>query len=121
MSSPSSSPSPTSTSSSEGPRVGHLSPGDVPLEARGSSALLASIKLWHDVDSVVTEDFLGELRERYCISEGYGLFAPRPGQRPYDQFPQGFGLTVGALKAGLRFPLHPVIEDCLRKWGISSS
>ncbi|CAL9757942.1 unnamed protein product [Musa acuminata subsp. burmannicoides] len=49
------------------------------------------------------------------------LSAPRPGQRPYDQFPQGFGLTAGALEAGLRFPLHPVIEDCLRKWGISPS
>uniref|UniRef100_A0A804J724 Transposase (putative) gypsy type domain-containing protein n=1 Tax=Musa acuminata subsp. malaccensis TaxID=214687 RepID=A0A804J724_MUSAM len=121
MSSSSSSSLSTSTSSSERPRVRHLSPGSVPLEVGGSSALLAKFKQWHDVDSVVTGEFLGELRTRYWIPEGYTLSAPRPGQRPYDQFPGGFGLTAGALEAGLRFPLHPVIEDCLRKWGISPS
>ena len=119
MSSPSSSSS--SSSSSEGPGVSHLPSGGVPLEVVGSSAMLASLKLWHDVDSVVTEELLGELRDRYCIPKCYKLFAPWPGLRSYDQFPQGFGLTVGALEAGLRFSLHPVIEDCLRKWGISSS
>ncbi|CAD5167225.1 unnamed protein product [Musa acuminata subsp. malaccensis] len=121
MSSSSSSLLSTSTSSSERPGVGHLSPGSVPLEVGGSSALLEKFKQWHDVDSVVTEEFLGELRARYWIPEGYTLSAPRPGQRPYDQFPQGFGLTAGALEAGLRFPLHPMIEDYLRKWGISPS
>ena len=82
--------------------------------------MLANLKLWHDVDSVVTEELLGELRDRYYILECYGVFAPRPGQRSYNQF-NGFGLTVGALKAGMLFPLHPVIEACLRKWGISPS
>ncbi|THU45976.1 hypothetical protein C4D60_Mb09t00060 [Musa balbisiana] len=123
FSSPSSSSSysSSSSSSSSGPRVANLSSRGVPLKAVGSSTVLASLKLWHDVDSVVTEELLGELRDRYYILECYGMFAPQAGQRPYDQFPQGFGLTVGALEAGLQFPLHPVIEDCLRKWGISSS
>ncbi|XP_064965208.1 uncharacterized protein LOC135612629 [Musa acuminata AAA Group] len=117
----SSSSSSSSTSSSEGPGVRHLSPGGESLKVGGSSARLANLKLWHDVESVVTEELLEELRVRYCIPEGYSLSAPCPGQRPYDQLPQGFGLTVGALEAGLRFPLHPVIEDCLRAWGISPS
>ena len=70
-----SSPSSSSTSSSS---------GGVPLEAVGGSDVLASLKLWHDVDSVVTEELLGELRDRYCIPECYGLIAPRSGQRSYD-------------------------------------
>ena len=28
---------------------------------------------------------------------------------------------MGALEARLRFPLHPVIGECLRKWGILPS
>ena len=47
------------------------------------------------------------------------MYAPRSCQRPYDLFPNEFGLTVGALEAGLRFSLHLVIEECLRKWSIS--
>ena len=83
--------------------------------------MLKNLKSWYDVDSVVTEELLRVLWDRYRISKCYGVHAPRLGQWPYDQFPDGFGLTVGALEAGLRFPLHAVIEECLRKWGISSS
>ncbi|RZS03296.1 hypothetical protein BHM03_00033447 [Ensete ventricosum] len=38
---------------------------------------------------------------------------PLPGECPYDAFSSGFNLSTDALKAGLRFPLHPVIEACL--------
>ena len=77
--------------------------------------MLETLKSWYDVDSVVTEELLRVLWDRYRISKCYGVHAPRPGQRSYDQFPNGFGLTVGALEAGLWFSLHPVIKECLRK------
>ena len=44
-----SSPSSSSSSSSEGPGDANLSSGGVPIEAMGSSTVLASLKLWHDV------------------------------------------------------------------------
>ncbi|RZR85755.1 hypothetical protein BHM03_00012790 [Ensete ventricosum] len=51
----------------------------------------------------------------------YELHDPLLGQRPYDVFLNGFGLSIDALEAGLRFPLHPVIEVCLEGWQISPS
>ncbi|THU56295.1 hypothetical protein C4D60_Mb11t15770 [Musa balbisiana] len=72
-----------------------------PPEQLPSLCLVLHPTSWHDVDSVVTEELLGALRDCYCIPTCYGVFAPRPGQWPYDQFPDGFGLTVRALKAGL--------------------
>ncbi|THU72454.1 hypothetical protein C4D60_Mb04t12300 [Musa balbisiana] len=85
-----------------------------------ASATLEIIKSWHDVDSVVIEELLGPIWDRYCISS-YGLYTPLPSQHPYDPFPDGFELTMDALKAGLQFLLNPVIKECLHKWGISSS
>ncbi|CAL9040039.1 unnamed protein product [Musa banksii] len=67
------------------------------------------------------QSLLGPIRDCYSIPEDYELHAPRPGQRPYDMFPNGFGLTMDALEAGLRFSLHPVVRECLRWWGISPS
>lgn len=72
------------------------------------------MRSWHDVDSVVTEKLLGPIRDRYSIPKNYGLHALRPDQCPYDPFPNGFGLTTDALEAGLQFPLHPIIKECLR-------
>ncbi|THU60991.1 hypothetical protein C4D60_Mb07t18580 [Musa balbisiana] len=119
-----SSPPPSPSSSSSGSpwdEVVSVSSGSASLEASGSSVALEALKSWHNVDSVVTEDLLRVLRDRYRIPECYGLHAPRPGQRPYDQFPDGYELTVGALEAGLRLPVLPVIGDCLRYWGILPS
>ncbi|THU54355.1 hypothetical protein C4D60_Mb10t24220 [Musa balbisiana] len=66
-------------------------------------------------------EWLGRIRDRYSIPSEYELHVPRSGQRAYDSFPSGFGLTLDALKAGLRFPLHLVIEACLSWWQISPS
>ncbi|THU60024.1 hypothetical protein C4D60_Mb07t08270 [Musa balbisiana] len=90
-------------------------------KASGSSAALEALRSWHDVDLVVIEDLLSVLRDRYHVTECYSLHAPWLGQWPYDLFPNGFGLIVGALEAGLWFPMHPVIRDCLCLWGISPS
>ena len=61
------------------------------------------------------------LWDHYRISKHYHLHTPFLGQRPYDRFPNGFCLMVGALEASLRFPVHPIIGDCLYFWGISLS
>ncbi|THU66459.1 hypothetical protein C4D60_Mb05t14360 [Musa balbisiana] len=78
--------------------------------------------MWpHDLDSVVSGSLLEKLRERYCIPEEFVLVAPDPGQRAYDPIPRGFALTLDALEAGLRLPLHPIIVSCLSLWRISPS
>ncbi|RZS11572.1 hypothetical protein BHM03_00042913 [Ensete ventricosum] len=65
---------------------------------------------------VVTEQLLGRVREHYSIPANYELHVLRPGQHAYDMFSNGFGLTLDALKVGLWFPLHLVIEDYHAWW-----
>ncbi|RZS25564.1 hypothetical protein BHM03_00058785, partial [Ensete ventricosum] len=64
---------------------------------------------------------LAVIREWYDIPAEYGLHVPQPGQRPYSLDAPGMCISVDALEAGLRFPLHPLIEECLRWWRISPS
>ncbi|THU50763.1 hypothetical protein C4D60_Mb06t23750 [Musa balbisiana] len=109
----------------------HSSPGDVRERTLLSSSNSSSDEkaaralealMWpHDLDSTVSESLVGNLREHYSILEGYVLLAPKPGQRAYDPIPKGFALTLDALEAGLRFPLHPVISSCISWWRISPS
>ncbi|RZS28612.1 hypothetical protein BHM03_00062231, partial [Ensete ventricosum] len=75
----------------------------------------------HDLDTAVTEGSLVVIRERYSIPTEYGLHVPQPGQRPYSLDAPGMCISVDALEVGLRFPLHPLIEECLRWWRISPS
>ncbi|RRT84645.1 hypothetical protein B296_00011508 [Ensete ventricosum] len=79
------------------------------------------MKAGHDLDTTVTEGSLVAIRERYSIPREYGLHVPQPGQRPYSSDVPGVCISVDALEAGLRFPLHSTIEECLRWWGISPS
>ncbi|RRT45323.1 hypothetical protein B296_00035612 [Ensete ventricosum] len=79
------------------------------------------MKVDHDLDTTVTEGSLAVITERYYIPIGYGLHVPQPGQRPYSSDAPGMCISVDALEAGLRFPLHPLIEECLRWWRISPS
>ncbi|RWV87784.1 hypothetical protein GW17_00050189 [Ensete ventricosum] len=74
-----------------------------------------------DLDTAVIEGSLVVIRERYSIPVEYGLHVPQPGQRPYSLDAPGMCISVDALEAGLRFPLHPLIEECLRWWRISPS
>ncbi|CAL9183784.1 unnamed protein product [Musa hybrid cultivar] len=71
--------------------------------------------------TLVDSRAFASLQDRYSIPKDYELHTPHPGQRPYDPFPCGFGLTTDILEAGLHFLLHPVIQDCLRWWGIFPS
>ncbi|RZS17270.1 hypothetical protein BHM03_00049392 [Ensete ventricosum] len=75
----------------------------------------------HDLDTAVTEGSLAVIRERYSIPTEYGLHVPEPGQRPYSLDVPGMCISVDALEVGLRFPLHPLIEECLKWWRISPS
>ncbi|RZS25387.1 hypothetical protein BHM03_00058578, partial [Ensete ventricosum] len=75
----------------------------------------------HDLDTAVTEGSLAAIRERYSIPVEYGLHVPKSRQRPYSLDAPGMCISVDALEAGFRFPLHPLIEECLRWWRVSPS
>ncbi|RWW45637.1 hypothetical protein BHE74_00048503 [Ensete ventricosum] len=82
---------------------------------------LEVMKADHDLDTAVTEGSLAVIRERYSIPAEYGLHVPQPGQHPYSSDAPDMCISVDALETGLRFPLHPLIEECLRWWMISPS
>ncbi|RRT49970.1 hypothetical protein B296_00026637 [Ensete ventricosum] len=69
------------------------------------------MKADHDLDTAVNEGSLAVIRKRYSIPSEYGLHVSRSGQRPYSSDAPGVCISVDALEAGLRFPLHPLIED----------
>ncbi|RWW54483.1 hypothetical protein BHE74_00038932 [Ensete ventricosum] len=72
---------------------------------------LEVMKADHDLNTVVTEGSLAVIRGRYSIPVEYGLHIPWPGQRPYSLDALGMCISVDALEAGLRFSLHPLIEE----------
>ncbi|RZR91064.1 hypothetical protein BHM03_00019104 [Ensete ventricosum] len=80
---------------------------------------LEVMKSHHDFDSTVCLESLGSVQKRFSISSEYVLHAPRSGQRSYHPCPRGFGISIDALEVGLRFPLHPVIRECLNWWRVS--
>ncbi|RRT33560.1 hypothetical protein B296_00035663 [Ensete ventricosum] len=80
---------------------------------------LEVMKSDHDLDTTVTEGSLVVIRERYNIPVEYGLHVSQPRQRLYSLDAPDMCISVDALEAGLRFPLHPLIEECLRWWRIS--
>ncbi|RRT61305.1 hypothetical protein B296_00019932 [Ensete ventricosum] len=90
------------------------------MDAKSLSALEV-MKSCHDFDSIVTEGSLAVVRVCYSISEDYALHASLPRQRPYSPSLLGFSVSVDTLKAGLLFPLHPIIEECLKWRRISPS
>ncbi|RWW82095.1 hypothetical protein BHE74_00009468, partial [Ensete ventricosum] len=82
---------------------------------------LEVMKSDHDIDTAVIEGSLDVIRERYSKTVEYGLHVPQLGQRPYSLDAPGMCISMDALEAGLQFPLHPLIEECLRWWRISPS
>ncbi|RRT49617.1 hypothetical protein B296_00005726 [Ensete ventricosum] len=77
------------------------------------------MKVDHDLDMTVTEGSLAMIREWYSIPAEYRLHVPQSGQRPFSSDAPSMCISVDALEAGLRFPLHPLIEECLKWWRIS--
>ncbi|RZS11900.1 hypothetical protein BHM03_00043277 [Ensete ventricosum] len=82
---------------------------------------LEVMKADHDLDTTLTEGSLAVIRGWYSIPVKFELHVPQPGQRPYSSDALGICISVDALEAGLRFPLHPLTEECLRWWRISPS
>ncbi|RZS09134.1 hypothetical protein BHM03_00040188 [Ensete ventricosum] len=95
--------------------------GGAALTDFGTVDALMVMRSNFDVGSIMMIRRLVEVRKNYFIPSKYELHAPLPGEHPYDAFPNGFSLSIDALKAGLRFPLHSVIEACLEGWQISPS
>ncbi|RZS26395.1 hypothetical protein BHM03_00059728, partial [Ensete ventricosum] len=91
-----------------------------PVDARVLSDL-EIMKADHDLDTAMTEGSLAVIRGRYNIPVEFGLHVSQPGQRHYSSDAPGICISVDALEAGLQFPLHPLIEECLRCWRISPS
>ncbi|RRT31559.1 hypothetical protein B296_00049533, partial [Ensete ventricosum] len=84
---------------------------------------LEVMKSCYDFDSTVSLESLAMVRKCFSIPNEYVLYAPGPEQRPHHPCPKGFNISVDALEAGLRlrFPLHPVIKECLGWWRTSPS
>ncbi|RWW43355.1 hypothetical protein BHE74_00051001 [Ensete ventricosum] len=79
------------------------------------------MKAAHDLDTAVTKGSLAVIRERYSIPTEYGLHVSQPRQHPFSSDAPGMCISVDALEASLWFPLHPLIEECLKWWRISLS
>ncbi|RWW55600.1 hypothetical protein BHE74_00037765 [Ensete ventricosum] len=88
--------------------VGLSSGRATPADSKVVEALEA-MKSCYDSDSTLMARRLVEVLERFHIPSEYELHVPLPGQRPYDVFLNGIGLSTDALEARLWFPLHPVI------------
>ncbi|RRT31977.1 hypothetical protein B296_00049410 [Ensete ventricosum] len=102
--------------SSSGASLGPQSPVDARVLRD-----LEVMKSDHDLDTTVTQGSLVMIGEQYSILVEYGLHVPQLGQRPYSLDAPDMCILVDALEVGLRFPLHPLIEECLRCWRISPS
>ncbi|RWW68685.1 hypothetical protein BHE74_00023782 [Ensete ventricosum] len=96
-------------------------PSTSALGDSGTADALATIRSFFNVDSIVITHWLVEVRKNYFIPLEYKLHVPLLGVRPYEAIPCDFGLSTDALEAGLRLPLHPMIEACLEQWRISHS
>ncbi|RZS03463.1 hypothetical protein BHM03_00033665 [Ensete ventricosum] len=81
----------------------------------GTDNALGAMRSYFNVNSIVTTHWLVEVRKNYFIPSEYKLHVPLSGECPYDAFSCGFTLLTDALEAGLRFPLHLVIEACLEQ------
>ncbi|RZR98824.1 hypothetical protein BHM03_00028280 [Ensete ventricosum] len=115
------------------PGSGGVSQGDSEASSSGASSGppspidarvlrdLEVMKADHDLDTAVTEGSLAVIRGQYSIPVEYGLHVLRPGQRPYSSDAPSMCISMDALEVDLRFPLDPLIEECLRWWRISPS
>ncbi|RZS08341.1 hypothetical protein BHM03_00039300 [Ensete ventricosum] len=80
---------------------------------------LEVMKTYHDFNLTEIEGLLVAIREHYSIPKEYALYALLHRHRPYNSSSLRLSISVNALKAGLHFPPHPIIEECLRWWRIS--
>ncbi|RRT69667.1 hypothetical protein B296_00010058 [Ensete ventricosum] len=98
-----------------------LSSGVPSLINAKSQRDLEVMKACHDIDLAMAEGSLDAIRKCYSIPDEYALCAPLPEQHPYNSGSAELSISVDALEADLRFPFHPIIEECLGWWRIFSS
>ncbi|RWW87051.1 hypothetical protein BHE74_00004139 [Ensete ventricosum] len=110
-------PDPSTSAADSGPQS--LSSGIMAGADAKALQALEAMKLHHDFDSTMSHESLVAVRKRFSIPNEYVLHAPGPRQQPYHSCPGGFSISIDALEARLRFPLHPVIGECLERWRIS--
>ncbi|RWW81618.1 hypothetical protein BHE74_00009962 [Ensete ventricosum] len=84
---------------------------------------LKVMKSCHSFDSVVAEELLGLVWERYSITNDYELYVPQPGQRPFDPFvnefscPQMHSRWVFGSHSTLSWRLAPMVAHLAhRRW-----
>ncbi|RZS23287.1 hypothetical protein BHM03_00056193 [Ensete ventricosum] len=107
----------TSLGSPKASTSGSSSGVPTPIDAK-SQRDLEVMKACHDFDLAVTEGSLTVIRKHYSIAEEYALHALLPEQQPYNLGSFELNISVNALEADLRFPLHPIIEECLGHDGL---
>ncbi|RRT80483.1 hypothetical protein B296_00023678 [Ensete ventricosum] len=78
------------------------------MDEKSSKALEVMLKE-HDEDSIITKSSLPKIRATYRILGDFYIHIHGVGQHPFDPFLNGFSLSVDALEAGVRFPLHPLV------------
>ncbi|RWW22573.1 hypothetical protein GW17_00013224 [Ensete ventricosum] len=78
------------------------------MDEKSSKALEVMLKE-HDEDSIITKSSLPKIRATYRILGDFYIHIHGVGQHPFDPFLNGFNLSVDALEAGVRFPLHPLV------------
>ncbi|RWW56312.1 hypothetical protein BHE74_00036989 [Ensete ventricosum] len=96
-------------------------PSSSSLGDSGTTNALVTMQSFFNVDSTMTTRRLVKVRKNYFIPPNYERHVPLSGEHPYDAFSCGFSLSTDALKVGLRFLLHHLIEACLEQWRISPS
>ncbi|RRT64571.1 hypothetical protein B296_00027873 [Ensete ventricosum] len=84
------------------------------MEGKAFKALM-DIQLSHNCDLIMIAQRLAEERQHFFVSREYELHGLLPGQRSYDAFSDGFGLSINALEArlyyGQRPPPRPHLSD----------
>ncbi|RWV96179.1 hypothetical protein GW17_00041132 [Ensete ventricosum] len=68
----------------------------IPMDARAFKALMV-MRSCHNYDLIMTVQCLVEVQERYSIPREYELHIPLLGERPYNDYQDGFGLSIDAL------------------------
>lgn len=72
----------------------------------------------NELASEITNEDLGRIRRKYGVPPEIVLTLPRPEHRVSQRLEDGVFFYEDSLKAGLRFPLHPLVKEIMRFYNI---